>query len=150
VTEAPSAQIVVSDAAAPEERQAILEALGAFNSAHGYPSDMQPVSILLKDPAGEIIGGLWGKTVYDWMFVEFLIVPDALRGQSIGSRLMDEAERLAAERGCVGAWLTTFAYQARAFYEARGYEVFGKLPLSPRENVRIFMRKYFGGTPGAV
>ena len=51
------------------------------------------------------------------------------------------AERLAAERGCVGSWLTTFTFQARGFYEKLGYEVFGTLDNSPRDNVRIFLRK---------
>ena len=38
---------------------------------------MLPVAVLLKAiAAGQTIGGLWGKTVYDWMFVEFLVVPD--------------------------------------------------------------------------
>jgi ribosomal protein S18 acetylase RimI-like enzyme len=68
-------------------------------------------------------------------------VPEALRGHDLGSRLMEEAEALALERGCIGAWLTTFSYQARPFYERLGYEVFASLDRSPRDNVRIFMRK---------
>ena len=150
MADATNLEVCVSDAATSEERAAILDSLAAFNAASGFPGDMQPVSILLKDDTGAIVGGLWGKTVYDWLFVEFLIVPDAFRGHSLGTRLMDEAERLAVERGCVGAWLTTFSYQAKPFYEARGYAVFGELPFSPRDNVRIFMRKFFGGTDGAV
>lgn len=133
----------VSTAPSDAERAAIFAPLAAFNTENGYPGDMKPVSIPLRDGSGAIIGGLWGKTVYDWLFVEFLVVPDRLRGQDWGSRLMDAAEELARQRGCIGAWLTTFTYQARPFYEARGYEVFGELPNSPRDNVRIFMRKFF-------
>jgi hypothetical protein len=57
--------IVVSDHPSDDERSAILGALSEFNAAKGYPADMLPVAILLKDADGEIVGGLWGKTVYD-------------------------------------------------------------------------------------
>ena len=125
------------------ERAAILGPLGEFNSANGYPADPQPVAILLHDAAGTIVGGLWGRAVYDWLFVEFIVVPAHLRGQDVGTTLMQTAERIASNRGCVGAWLTTFTFQAQGFYERLGYAVFGELEKSPRENVRIFLRKYF-------
>ena len=38
-----------------------------------------------------------------------------------GGRDAGRAERLAAERGCVGSWLTTFTFQARGFYEKVGF-----------------------------
>ncbi|QNM83513.1 GNAT family N-acetyltransferase [Sphingomonas sabuli] len=136
--------VVVPDAPGDGDRAAILALLSDFNRDSGFPSDMHPVCVLLKDADGTTVGGLWGKTVYDWMFVEFLVVPEELRGHDLGTKLMDEAERLASERGCVGAWLTTFTYQARPFYARRGYDVFGELPNSPRDNVRIFMRKWLG------
>ena len=81
-------RIEVSDVPSESERLAILDGLAAFNAASGYPGDMKPIAVLLKDDEGEIVGGMWGKTVYDWMFVEYLVVPEALRGQDLGSRLM--------------------------------------------------------------
>jgi GNAT superfamily N-acetyltransferase len=123
------------------ERAAVVAQLTAFNAENGYPPDTQPLAVLLRDGAGEAVGGLWGKTGYGWLFVEFLSVPEALRGRDFGSSLMAAAEALARERGCVGAWLTTFSFQARGFYERLGYTVFGELENSPGKNVRIFLRK---------
>jgi len=134
----------VPDEPSAEDREAVLAPLAAFNTEHGYPSDTKPLAVLLTDESGGTVGGLWGRTGYGWLFVEFLAVPDRLRGRDLGRRLMETAERLAAERGCVGAWLTTFGFQARPFYEKLGYEAFGELPHSPRDNVCIFMRKRFG------
>jgi len=131
----------IADEPTAEDREAVLSRLTAYNAQNGYPADAKPVAILIKDAAGNTIGGLWGRTNYGWLFVEFLVVPDELRGRDLGTQLMDQAERLAVERGCVGAWLTTFSFQARSFYEKRGYAVFGELPNSPRDNVRIFMSK---------
>ena len=103
--------------------------------------DTQPVAVLLNDNKGRTIGGLWGQTSLRWLYVEFLVVPENLQGHDYGSALMDEAERIARERGCANAWLTTFSFQARGFYEKRGYEPFGELDNSPGENIRFFLRK---------
>ena len=122
-------------------RAAILAPLMGFNAASGFPPDPRSIALILTDTSGAIVGGLWGKTVYDWLSIEYLVVPDALRGTGVGSRLMAKAELIARDRGCVGAWLTTFPFQAKGFYEKLGYQVFATLDRSPRDNVRIFMRK---------
>ena len=133
--------LTICDAPNDAIRDAILGSLAVFNAESGYPADPKPVAITLTDDNGEIIGGLWGKTVYDWLFVDYLVVPASMRGRDLGAQLMASAEKIAVERGCVGAWLTTFTFQAQGFYEKLGYEVFGSLDSSPRENVRIFLRK---------
>lgn len=134
-------RIEIPEVPGDAERAAVVAGLTAFNAASGYPPDTRPVAVLIVDEAGEPAGGLWGKTGYGWLFVEFLSVPERLRGRDLGSALMAAAERVARERGCVGAWLTTFSFQARGFYEKLGYSVFGELENSPGDNVRIFMRK---------
>lgn len=133
--------LTICDSPTDAVRDAIASSLGQFNAENGFPPDRQTVAITLADDDGRIVGGLWGKTVYDWLFVEFLIVPASLRGRDLGSRLMTTAEQIAIERGCVGAWLTTFSFQAQGFYEKLGYEMFGALENSPGENVRLFLRK---------
>ena len=138
-----SYQIVVPDEPSAGQRQAIVDPLSGFNAQHGFPPDSRTVAVLLNDDDGVVVGGLWGKTGYGWLFVEFLAVPEKLRGQSLGAQLMAEAERIAIERGCVGAWLTTFSFQAQGFYEKLGYSAFARLEDSPHGNDRIFLRKRF-------
>ncbi len=79
--------------------------------------------------------------MYDWLFVELLFVPDALRGRGVGSDLMTRAETEALTRGCHSAWLDTFEFQARGFYERLGYTCFGELPNYPAGAARYFMKK---------
>lgn len=52
---------------------------------------------------------------------------------------MIRAESHAIARGCHSAWLTTF--QARGFYEAAGYELFGMLDNYPAGQKQYFPAK---------
>lgn len=134
--------IVVPDAPGDADRKAIVEALVAFNDKAVGPSGFQPLAVLIQDPAsGNTVGGLWGKTIYDWLFVELLIVPDQFRGQDIGSRILTRAEDIARERGCIGVWLDTYAFQAPGFYDKLGYEIFGTIDDHPRGSRRFFLQK---------
>jgi GNAT superfamily N-acetyltransferase len=127
----------------PDEalRNGILGPLAAYNQAQTGRNDPRALIIALDDPEGRVIGGLWGRTAYDWLFVELLFVPEALRGHGIGSELMRRAEAEALARGCHSAWLDTFEFQARGFYESLGYTCFGELPDYPAGSARYFMKK---------
>ena len=74
------------------------------------------------------------------MFIDFLFVPENLRGAGHGRTLMQKAEEIARLRGCTGIWLDTFTFQARGFYEKLGYAVFGQLDNYPRGEVRFFLQ----------
>ena len=125
-------------------REAIVGPLLAYNSQKTGRNDFRLLILALRDAAGAIVGGLWGRTAYDWLFVELLAVPESMRGQGIGTELMGLAEREAAARGCRNAWLDTFEFQARGFYEKIGYTCFATLPDFPKGSSRYFMRKELG------
>ena len=42
--------------------------------------------------ASKTIGGLWGRSAYEWLFVELLFIPEELRGQGLGTTLLRQAE----------------------------------------------------------
>ena len=71
--------ITICDTPTDAIRDAILGPLADFNAQNGYPADPQPIAITLTDDKGEVVGGLWGKTVYDWLFVDYLVVPTSMR-----------------------------------------------------------------------
>ena len=119
-------EVVLTDAPDPSARDVIASSLAAFNEARGGPSNFRRIAVLIRDPnSGEILGGLWGVTAFGWLLIELLFVPVELRGVGLGADLMQRAEKEAARRGCTGAWLDTFSFQVRGFYERLGYSTFG-------------------------
>jgi len=123
------------------EREAILAALVAYNDTRVAPGKRHPVAIVLRNESGAVAGGLWGMASYGWLFVQYLVVPEAARGRGQGRALMLAAEAEARRLGCTGVWLDTFSFQARGFYEKLGYAVFGEIADYPPGEARYFLSK---------
>jgi GNAT superfamily N-acetyltransferase len=131
----------------PHMREAIVRPLIAFNNRRAsQPEDYRPLVIALSDPdTGGILGGLWGETNFAHLHVDLLFVPETLRGYGLGRQMLLQAEEEAKARGCRGAWLDTYSFQARGFYERLGYAVFGTIDDYPPGQSRIFLHKTFVG-----
>jgi GNAT superfamily N-acetyltransferase len=123
----------------------ILREITEANERNGSgPAGYQPFGLLLTDPeTGKTTGGLTGYALFDWLFVQFLAVPNAMRGQGIGTELLNRAESWARERGLIGIWLDTFAFGAPEFYDKLGFKVFGVLEDHPVGSRRYFFAKRF-------
>ena len=134
-------QLFVPDAPVPQDREAILALLRAYNRDAAAPPAEAPLTILLRDEDGRTIGGLIGVSAYDWLIVELVFVPRELRAQGFGAALLTRAEAIARARGCRGVWLDTFSFQARGFYEKLGYAVFGAVEDHPIGAARYFLKK---------
>lgn len=123
------------------DRDAILAPLVDHNEAMVGPTERRQVAIALRDGDGAIVGGMWGQTGFDWLFVQYLAVPPMLKGQGHGRALMIAAEDEARRLKCIGIWLDTFSFQARGFYEKLGYDVIGRIDDFPAGEARFFLRK---------
>jgi GNAT superfamily N-acetyltransferase len=109
--------------------------------AWGGVSAYVPLVVFARDEKGRVVGGVVGNTGPPWFYISALWVTERLRGQGLGSRLMDCAEQEASSRGCAGAYLDTFSLPALGFYRAHGYESFGELPGRGVAPTRHFLRK---------
>ncbi|MFV2052382.1 GNAT family N-acetyltransferase [Aliiroseovarius sp. YM-037] len=68
-----------------------------------------------------------GSTAYGWLLIKVLWVAPQMRRQGLGRALVADAFRRARELGCHSAWLDTSDKDAKQFYVALGFEVFGSL-----------------------
>jgi GNAT superfamily N-acetyltransferase len=125
----------------------IFAALWSYSEKNGGLARRQILTITVRDKDNAIVGGLCGRTTWGWLFIEDFWLSDDLRGQGLGSEVLKKAETEAIIRGCHGSWLDTFTFHsARHFYEAHGYEIFGRLENYPDGHSRLFMKKRLAHT----
>lgn len=133
--------ISLTDSADPAIEDAIAAPLIEYNRGFMGPSNSRPLIVVLRDMTNSVVGGLFGRTSYGWMFTEMLAIPEAIRGTGVGSKILQCAEREAIARGCHGAWLDTHDPNAKRFYEQHGYVAFSEIHDYPIGFSKVLMRK---------
>jgi ribosomal protein S18 acetylase RimI-like enzyme len=123
------------------EAQFVRDRLDMFNVGVTGVSTYYPVNFFVKSERGETLGGLLGGVWGGWLHITYLWIDEAERGKRWASRLMDHAEAYARECGAHSVTLDTHSFQARPFYEKRGYELFGTLDDYPKGHKKFFLKK---------
>ncbi|MGP4690413.1 GNAT family N-acetyltransferase [Agrobacterium cavarae] len=113
-------EIELSDGADESATAAILAGLKDYNLHRFGPADWKELVIALKDGDGKVTGGLSGHTA-------LLFIPEDLRGQGLGPKLLQMAEDEARKRGCTGAYIDTMSADALTLYQRCGYEILGQI-----------------------
>ncbi|WP_434471459.1 GNAT family N-acetyltransferase [Aeromonas veronii] len=101
----------------------------------------RPLAIFYQDEQMRRAGGCSGHTYGNWLYIEYLWVASSLRGGGVGGRLLAAMEQAARERGCCFSQLDTFSFQAKPFYQARGYSVVMTLEKCPVFHQRYYLTK---------
>ncbi len=139
---------VVHDVAPLDASQLIDAGLGAANEESAPIEDVRRLSCFAHLPGGEIVGGAIGRTWGSCCEIQQLWVERGHRRQGIATRLLQEIERKARERGCSTFFLETFSFQAPPLYRKLGYEVHLEIPGFPDDIVKYVMLKTVGGDDG--
>lgn len=133
--------VSVSDSPLPEELKVIGERLAAFNEADVGPADRRPLVVVVRDASGGMTGGISGYTAWGWLYVQWLWVGEAVRGEGLAGRMLAVAEDEARRRGCHGSYIDTFNPVALRVYQRGGYAPFGALEDFPQGRTRTFLQK---------
>lgn len=135
-------RIELTDAPPLQARDKIVEPLRQFNRDAAGDAQARPLAVLLSDPrTDDVVGGLWAATRWGYLHIDLLFIPEFLRRQRLGAKLIGMAEDEAIRRGCHIAWVGTYEFQARGFYERQGYTVFGQLDGPPPVYPSYFLKK---------
>jgi len=132
--------IVVTDTPEPRDAEVIVQGLSGFNTEHVGASDRRTLAVLVKDTAGNTVGGIGGNSSLGLLFIDLVYLPKALRGGGLGSRMLAMAEEEGRRRGCRSAVLYTLSFQAPDFYKRHGWRVMGEIECD-RGASRVFMTK---------
>ncbi len=131
----------ITDDGSEKDVNEIHALLKAYNLSHREPSKDVPLGIYYEDEDGKKLAGLVGETFGNWLCIKFLFVSEELRGQGIGTRIMESAEQEAKSRGCKFAFVDTFSFQAPDFYQKLGYHEVFALTEYPYTGARYYYTK---------
>jgi GNAT superfamily N-acetyltransferase len=134
--------IIVPDELDPADVAVITDGLGAYDfSQIGY-RDFRRLAVFVGDAqTGKVVGGLYGRSEFGLVYVDWLFLPENLRGARIGSRVLAMAEEEGRRRGCTRIALTTLSVQAPGFYKKQGYDVAATIDCDPPGLTRYYMMK---------
>ncbi|MEH3109361.1 MAG: GNAT family N-acetyltransferase [Agrobacterium cavarae] len=134
-------EIELSDGADESATAAILAGLKDYNLHRFGPADWKELVIALKDEDGKVIGGLSGHTARGWLYTALLFIPEDLRGQGLGPKLLQMAEDEARKRGCTGVYIDTMSADALTLYQKCGYEIFGQIAEFGPDYAMTYLKK---------
>ena len=116
--------VVVAEAR-PELDQRLSDELDVVNAARTAPVPAARELTVSISHGDELVAGLSGWTWGEAAGIGMTWVDEARRGERLGTRLLEAFEAEAAARGVRRVFVTSFTFQAPAFYERHGYvEIF--------------------------
>ncbi|MFB7158813.1 GNAT family N-acetyltransferase [Lysinibacillus sp. NPDC056232] len=92
---------------------------------------VRPLNLIVTDLQQQWIGGITAEVYWGWVEINKFWFSQDYRGKGIGGQLLEKAEETAKQMGVTKALLTTYDFQARTFYETRGYQVVGEIKEYP-------------------
>ena len=123
-----------------EEAQFIREKLNEYNFRIVPPYDHQVLNLIAREQ-NVIVGGLLADLAWNWLYISIFWVAEQKRSLGLGTRLLTKAEEIAVQRGCKRANLETHDFQSLAFYQKRGYVIFGQLENYPEGHTKYYLWK---------
>lgn len=117
------------------------DGLHAFNTDATGIDDWEYLLVVLKGDEGRILGGVSGHTWGQSCEIDRLWLSAELRGRGQGMALMQAAEDEASRRGCTQIVLSTYSFQAPAFYERLGFARFAEVSDHPKGHASIYYLK---------
>ena len=124
-----------------QKAQKIGELVRSYNRSKREAAESEPLNLYVEDDSGELLAGLVAETFGNWLEIEYLFVKEDLRGQGIGSQLLQQAESEAKKRNCRFAFVNTYQFQAPAFYQKHGYQEVFTLKNYPCTGQRHYYQK---------
>ena len=111
-----------------------------FNAQH-FDAERQALGFKYLDKQHELVAGISGHVFGNWLLISWLWCAESARGNGLADSLLTSLENAAIEMGAVQAQLDTLDFQAKPFYEKRGYQVKYQLDNYPLNGTRYFMEK---------
>jgi len=137
----PERPILTRSTPTPLELEYLEDRLYDHNRAKTGRDDGQLFAFFVRDAQQEISAGISGWTWASACEIRTLWVREDLRGQGLGSQLLQAAEDEASQRGCALILLSSFSFQAPGFYQKHGFQLEWQLDGFPPGHQFCFLVK---------
>ena len=135
-------EITFEENPADEKLQILSEGIDQYTQSKIGGNGNIQLTFFLRDKEGLIVGGVHGNySKFGWLYISTLWVSERVRGSDYGTQLMKHIEGEAIKAGCINAYLDTFSFQAKPFYEKHGYKVKMTLVAHPVSCERYYLTK---------
>ena len=124
-----------------QKAQKIGDLVRSYNRSKREAAESEPLNLYIEDEHGRLLAGLVAETFGNWLEIEYLFVKEELRGQGIGSQLLQRAESEAKKRNCRYVFVNTYQFQAPAFYQKHDYQEVFTLKDYPCTGQRHYYQK---------
>lgn len=104
---------------------------------------IESFGISVRDENNEIKGGCNGTQYYGCLYIDQLWIDKDCRGKGFGRRLMETAEALGKEKGCLFSTVNTMDWEALNFYKKLGYIIEFERKGYHKNSIFYFLRKDF-------
>jgi GNAT superfamily N-acetyltransferase len=134
--------IIIETSPTLEDMQFLEDRLYDYNVEQTGLGDGQDYAFFVRGHHREIRAGVAG-----WMWggsccIRSLWVHQELRGQRVGTKLLQSVEQEALARGCHHIVVASFSFQAPGFYQKLGFETFAILADHPRGHQHYYLQKW--------
>jgi GNAT superfamily N-acetyltransferase len=133
-------QPILVGGADPDLEAQLSRELDIFNLTRTGSEAPRELTLKVTDEQGGLVAGLSGWTWGTCAAIAMVWVREDRRGEGWGTRLMAAVEEEARERGCQRVAVSSFTFQAPAFYQRLGYVETGRtvgLPLEGWDDVHM-------------
>ena len=105
-----------------QKAQEIGDLIRSYNRSKREAAESEPLNLYVENDHGQLMAGLVAETFGNWLEIEYLFVKEDLRGQGIGSQLLQQAESEAKKRNCRFAFVNTYQFQAASLLSKAGLQ----------------------------
>ena len=126
---------------APELEALLAQRIYEYNAAATGRDDGESFSAARTNEAGEVEAGVYGWTWCGCCYVSYLWVAESLRGQGVGTELLDAVERHAREQRCSIVLVASHSFQAPGFYARKAYMQVARVEDHPVGHSSAFFAK---------
>ncbi len=136
-------KIIYTPDPSPEDINFLNKGIAAYASQQKGHDPLEFFGFFIRDVDNKLQGGCNCTILYGCLHIDSLYVEETLRKQGYGTKLMQAAEKLGKERGCMFSTVNTMDWEALEFYKKLGYSVEFARQGYAKDSTFYFLRKEF-------